>query len=68
MQFVGRRSEYWDAVRARQVNARVHARPRRLNRDNRRAVIWHAIREKPVAPNISHPYLFRVNRIRFIRK
>lgn len=59
MQFVGRRSEYWDAVRARQVNARVHARPRRLNRDNRRAVIWHAIRENPVAPNISPIFISR---------
>lgn len=59
MQFVGRRSEYWDAVRARQVNARVHARPRRLIRDNCRAAIWHALREKSAAPNTSLIFISR---------
>lgn len=59
LQFVGRRSEYWDAARARWVNARVHARPRRLTRDNRRVVISHAIREKPVAPNIPPIFISR---------
>lgn len=58
MQLVGRQSEYCDAVRAREVNARIHARSRRLIRDNRRAVIWHAIREKSRLTPLS--YLFRV--------
>lgn len=66
MQLVGRQSEYCDAVRAREVNARIHARSRRLIRDNRRAVIWHAIREKSRLTPLS--YLFHVNGIFFIRK
>lgn len=59
------------AVRAREVNARVHARPRRLIRDNRRAVIWHAIREKPVTPIIlylSHIYFALIESLSFGNK
>lgn len=33
------------------------SRSRRLTRNNHRIVIWHAIREKPVAPNTS-PHIY----------